>query len=310
MRKNSLKKTQNINFEDQILVFLDQTGYQNRCNSGKLWFKPELRKNIIIRNPDRFKINAFGSYSPNGNSVLQFKETSKTLDIMTFLCETRKVNTKNEQIAKKLDILLNKYYNDQNKIIKESNKIKFVKQEIREELAEQKFDDLKIRIQILKNEYKFLLDKYREKIYPFVISSISEKNIANEKVLKRDKLKKERIQGEISLAKDLVNIMENDYWLSDFENEKTIVIFLDNTTIHRTVLTNQIVKSLNIKLIHLPKYASDLNPIERLWYSIKGELSTEFIENINYLKDQFHSYFYKFTQTSSLAKKFLQKFII
>ena len=43
--------------------------YQNRCNSGKQWFKPELAKNDIVRNPDRLKINAFGSYSPNGNSI-------------------------------------------------------------------------------------------------------------------------------------------------------------------------------------------------------------------------------------------------
>lgn len=310
MRRNSLKKTINLSYDDQIIIFLDQTGFQNKCNSGKLWFKPELKKNKIIRNPDRFKINAFGSYSPNGNSILQFRQTSKTLDMMTFLGETRKINTIHQNTANELEILLNKYYHDQNRIIEISKDVKFTKKEIRKELTERKFDDLKSRISILGTEYTSLLDKYRDKIYPFVILNINNKEIANEKVLKRENLKKWRIQSEIKLAHNLEKVLKNNYWTDKFKKEKEITLFLDNAKIHIAVLTKKIAKSLNINLIHLPKYASDLNPIERLWYTIKNKISTKFIENIEYLKNNFLTYFNKYTQTDSLAKQFLQKFII
>ena len=95
-----------MNLNEQILIFLDQTGYQNKCNSGKQWFKPGKTKNKIIRNPDWLKINAFGSYSPNGSSILQFRKTSKTLDMMTFISETRKVNLIDEESTNKLQILI------------------------------------------------------------------------------------------------------------------------------------------------------------------------------------------------------------
>ncbi|MCL2114817.1 MAG: IS630 family transposase [Methanobrevibacter sp.] len=167
------KKLLNMDYDNQILLFLDQTGYQNQCNSGKLWFKPELRKNIIIRNPDKFKINAFGSYSPNGNGILQFKETSKTLDIMTFLCESRKVNLEDKYLIKKFQTLLNNWYFTQKNIVETYENAKYTKGVLRKELLVEKFDDLKNNIKILGNEYEFLLDKYRENIYPFVFSTIT-----------------------------------------------------------------------------------------------------------------------------------------
>lgn len=106
-----------MNLDEQILVFLNQTRYQNRCNSGKQWFKPGLTNNDIVRNPDRLKINAFGSYSPNGRSILQFRETSKTLDMMTFLGETRKVNLIDEESAYELQLLLNRCYYRQKEVV-------------------------------------------------------------------------------------------------------------------------------------------------------------------------------------------------
>jgi len=65
-----------------------------------------------------------------------------------------------------------------------------LKKEIRKELTERKFDDLKSRISILGTEHTSLLDKYRDKIYPFVVLNITDKEIANEKILKKENLKK------------------------------------------------------------------------------------------------------------------------
>ncbi|MDR2623008.1 MAG: transposase [Methanobrevibacter sp.] len=46
-----------------------------------------------------------------------------------------------------------------------------------------------------------------------------------------------------------------------------------------------------MNLIYLPKYASDLNPIERVWYSIKDQLSVDYVEDVDYLKRHFEVFF-------------------
>ena len=50
---------------------------------------------------------------------------------------------------------------------------------------------------------------------------------------------------------------------------------------------------LNIILVHLPPYSPKLNPIEQVWRTIKGDLSTEFIENEDFLTYPFEDYFMK-----------------
>ncbi|MDR0912232.1 MAG: transposase [Methanobrevibacter sp.] len=296
--------------DESILVFLDQTGYQNRCNSGKLWFKPELRKNIIIRNPDRFKINAFGSFSPNGNSILQFRETSKSFDIMTFLCETRKVNLNDENIAYELELLLTRYYNAQKNIVNTHNSLKYYDKNIKNYLIENKIEEIKNEINNLGMLYEILFQRYYTILIELITKNITKKEIFDTKILKKEYDKRSRIQKEIKLAKKLIHELDNNQWLKKFKNEKKITLILDNARIHRAILTKTIVKFLKIDLIYLPKYASDLNPIERVWYSIKEELSKNYVENINYLKDHFELYFNKFTQSETLAGEFLLKFII
>ena len=292
------------------MVFLDQTGFQNRCNSGKQWFKPKLTKNNIIRNPDRLTINAFGSYSPNGNSILQFRQTSKTLDMLTFLCETRKVNLNNKNTYRELQLLINKYYYSQNKIVTQYEQFKYYKKDIIKEIMKNKMENIRKKLLPFGKEYLPLIDDYYTIIHDFIISHISDKEITDARILKKAYDKNDRTQGEKTLAKTLEKELSSEYWVKKFKNQKEIILILDNATIHRAVLTKKLSKHLNIRLIHLPKYASDLNSIERLWYTIKRELSIEYIEDINYLKRKFEVYFNKHTQTDSLAKKFISEFII
>ena len=147
-----------VNLDEQILVFLDQTGYQNQCNSGKQWYKPELVKNDIVRNPDWLKINAFGSYSPNGYSILQFRYTSKTLDMMTFIGETRKVNLIDEESAYELEILLNRCYYMQKQVVDKMKIPHIIKLEIKEYLAKKKIDKIRKELNKYGNNAIFLLD--------------------------------------------------------------------------------------------------------------------------------------------------------
>jgi len=74
-------------------------------------------------------------------------------------------------------------------------------------------------------------------------------------------------------------------------------------------LLKKVAKILNIKLIFFPKYSSDINPIERVWYSIKDKLSTTYIENETYLKEQFAHYFYIYTKSKTLTEKWQKEYI-
>ncbi len=58
---------------------------------------------------------------------------------------------------------------------------------------------------------------------------------------------------------------------------KTIMIIPDNFASHRSADVQKKAEELNIKLIFLPPYSPDLNPIEFLWKSIKRIISKTLI---------------------------------
>lgn len=229
---------------------------------------------------------------------------------MTFLSETRKINIKDEKTRNKFQLMVNKYYIQQKQIVETHKNAKYTKNPIRRIIINNKNDEIKNKLLNLGNEYMFLFNDYYSIIYNNIYVNITDKEISDITILKREYDKRERIQKEISLAKGFIEELAENYWSKNLTKEKEIVLILDNAKIHQAVLTKKTANLLNISLIHLPKYASDLNPIERLWYSIKHDLSTEYIEDENYLKEQFKLYFDYHTQTDSLSKEFTTKFII
>ncbi|MGL4757923.1 MAG: transposase, partial [Patescibacteria group bacterium] len=68
---------------------------------------------------------------------------------------------------------------------------------------------------------------------------------------------------------------------------KNSFIVLDNATYHNNNRVKELVKNSNITLIFLPPYSPELNPIERLWGSVKKHLrnyynnSLSLRENLN-----------------------------
>ena len=47
-------------------------------------------------------------------------------------------------------------------------------------------------------------------------------------------------------------------------------LILDNASIHKSEKTKDLISSYNCKLIFLPPYSPDLNPIEKVWAQLKA----------------------------------------
>jgi transposase len=106
-----------------------------------------------------------------------------------------------------------------------------------------------------------------------------------------------------------VEEFNTDEWKKIFKAGKRIVSTLDNAKIHVVVLSKKFAKLININLFFLEKYASDINPIERVWCSIKDRLSVLYIEGDDFLLIHFKEFIYYYSNLSSLVENWLHKFI-
>lgn len=68
------------------------------------------------------------------------------------------------------------------------------------------------------------------------------------------------------------------------------VIIMDNASFHRKRQLNEIVENNNIRLIFLPPYSPELNPIEKFWANMKKFLQN-FLNKFSSLDDAIHSFF-------------------
>lgn len=50
------------------------------------------------------------------------------------------------------------------------------------------------------------------------------------------------------------------------------VLILDNATFHRSLVSKQLVEKAGCKLLFLPPYSPDLNPIEKCWANLKKKV--------------------------------------
>jgi len=92
--------------------------------------------------------------------------------------------------------------------------------------------------------------------------------------------------------------------------EKEIVLILDNFRSHWAKKTRKHAKNLGIRLVFLPPYSPDLNPIEYIWKSIKRVLSPLLIESSDHLKTIVKEVFEKLSRKLSFAKGWIRKFNI
>jgi transposase len=75
---------------------------------------------------------------------------------------------------------------------------------------------------------------------------------------------------------------------------KNIVAILDNFPSHKA---------------EMPSYSPDLNPIEFIWKSIKRDISCEFIQDVDHLKQLILEKFYKYSAHLSFASNWIEVFL-
>ncbi len=91
--------------------------------------------------------------------------------------------------------------------------------------------------------------------------------------------------------------------------EKEIVLILDNFRSHRAKDSVKCAEECGIKLIFLPPYSPDLNPIEFIWKSIKRVISHSFIRNLEYMKKIISENFLDYASSLSFAESWIVKFL-
>ena len=83
MQKRNLKKLEEAlnSVNNYVIGFLDETSPQLNANTQRLWSfnKPSVKKNTT-----KMKVNTFGFYAINGESVVNFKENSKKESVCEF----------------------------------------------------------------------------------------------------------------------------------------------------------------------------------------------------------------------------------
>ena len=298
-----------MNPDKDIIGSFDEARYDNKCNPGKLYYKKGT-KNDVIRNGDRFDLNAFGFQTFDGTSVVKFRRTARTLDLAIVYCAIRINNMESKEEASKLQLLVDEY--DEN--LKAIRNQKFDRGTLKKDVI--KGELIEKRINILEDTVKKMeIDNFddfkpdQEKLIELFNLEDFDDEIEDQKLFKKENFKHKKAQSEKSLLYQFEKELKNGDWKELFENEKRIVIVLDNARIHISKIAKTVAKILNIKLIFLEKYASDINPIERVWYAIKDRLSVIYVENEMFLMVEFSRYFYKYANSRSLVEKWLDKYI-
>ena len=50
------------------------------------------------------------------------------------------------------------------------------------------------------------------------------------------------------------------------------IVVLDNATFHKSQKTKELIESVACKILFLPPYSPDLNPIEKFWANLKAKI--------------------------------------
>ena len=95
--------------------------------------------------------------------------------------------------------------------------------------------------------------------------------------------------------------------IRDQNPEKNILIILDNFRSHHSKFVAETAELLDIRLVFIPPYSPDLNPIEFIWKSVKRIVSTASINSEENLKDRIRDDFLELSTSRTFAKNWKRK---
>lgn len=71
-----------------------------------------------------------------------------------------------------------------------------------------------------------------------------------------------------SCTKEVFNAWLEEILLPELPAGTTVV--MDNATFHKSAKTRELIEGKDCRLLYLPPYSPDLNPIEHLWHKLKS----------------------------------------
>lgn len=91
---------------------------------------------------------------------------------------------------------------------------------------------------------------------------------------------------------------------------KRIVLIWDNARSHLDRSVQTLAWRLGIYLVALPTYSPNLNPIERIWKTIRRQLSQiGMINSVDTLRQHIRTLFEKYSQSRSFAKSWIERLL-
>jgi putative transposase len=88
-----------------------------------------------------------------------------------------------------------------------------------------------------------------------------------------------------------------------------IIIILDNFRSHHALDTIEYAEMLDIRLVFLPPYSPDLNPIEFIWKDVKKDVSTTFITCKEQMRRLIADSYADLSKKLSYASAWIDKFL-
>ena len=93
------------------------------------------------------------------------------------------------------------------------------------------------------------------------------------------------------------------------QDYKAIILILDNFKSHTSELFRSTAEQLGIVLVFLAPYSPDLNPIEQIWKSVKREVSVNFVQSLEDLRDIIAKTWRNLSYKLSFAQSWIEQFI-
>lgn len=217
----------------------------------------------------------------NGTSCLAFPENSRSHNMMFFIGEIRKQNLINKEIIPYIDCVLQDSSVNRFNVVGEYNI---------QSMGKEKFS-------------KKIKDISKKKGYKKRFKNEVTKLIHNEK-------KNTDFDIDEIIRFRLLENLESINIKSLLEDEKEIVIVLDNYKPHHNPQFKKFCELLKIKLIYLPAYTPQYNPIEQVWKSIKRIIYDPTISTIDELIRIFKEEYFKIIYNKSFYKKWMEKFLL